>query len=240
MRSLLKLLAGLVLLLVAAVIGMSLWMLYPYPQDQALIDPALRSDDRVRVTEGEFLVFQPGSGTPDTGLVFYPGGKVDPAAYAPILREIAATGVAVVVTPMPLKAAFLGVERASEAMSAFPEVNTWYLAGHSLGGVAASLYAEQDGDKLAGLIFWASYPVADLSDLDLEVLSIYATGDVQTTLEEIEQSRPLLPEKAHLVEIEGNHWQFGHFSSSLHMQSPAVSREAQQAQVVITTLEFMR
>jgi hypothetical protein len=234
-----KLLAVLALLVVLAVGGMSLWMMTPYPQDQAPIDQALVSNERVKVTQREFLVFEPASGNADAGLIFYPGGKVDPVAYAPILRELANNGLMVVVTPMPLKAAFLGIERADEVIASMPGIDRWFLGGHSLGGVAASLYAEQSAAKLAGLVFWASYPVADLSRLDLEVLSIYASGDAQTTAEEIDQSRDLLPAGTRFVEIEGNHWQYGHFSKELHQRPPAVSRERQQDDIVAATLEFV-
>ncbi len=140
---------------------------------------------------------------------------------------------------MPLKTAFLGVERANDAMSAFPAVRYWYLAVHSLGGVAASLYMQQFAGRLDGLLFWASYPVTDLSHLTLDVLSIYATGDRQTTLEDIEQSRGLMPADAQLIEIEGDHWQFGHFSSELQEEAPTVSREQQQAAIVAATVDFV-
>ncbi len=238
MKTLGKILLGLALLLVPIVIGVCVWMTYPYPQDQAPIDRALQSDDSVRVTQGDLLVFEPADRAAREGLVFYPGGKVDPAAYAPILRQLARGGVLVVVTPMPLKTAFLGVNRADAAMAAFPQIQNWYLGGHSLGGVAASLYAEHSADKLAGLVFWASYPVADLSGIELPVLSIYARGDIQTTQEEIDNSRELLPAATRNIAIEGNHWQFGHFSSDLHQAPPAVSREQQQAAIIAATLDF--
>jgi hypothetical protein len=238
LKTLAKLLLGITLLLVPAVVGVCVWMAYPYPQDQAPIEQALQSDEAVRVSQGDFLVFEPTDPPAAQGLIFYPGGKVDPVAYAPVLRELARAGLLVVVTPMPLKTAFLGVDRADEAMAAFPQIQTWYLGGHSLGGVAASLYAEHSADKLQGLLFWASYPVADLSALELPVLSIYARGDVQTTREEIADNRELLPADTRYIEIEGNHWQFGHFSSDLHQAPPAVSRSEQQAAIVTATLDF--
>jgi len=239
LKLLVRLLVGLALLLVLAVAGVCLWMLKPYPQDQASIEDALASDQLVRVSQGEFLVLEPASRSASTALIFYPGGKVDPIAYAPILRDLAGNGLKVVVTPMPLKTAFLGVERANDAVAAFPEIERWFLAGHSLGGVAASRYAEQFDKELSGLIFWASYPVVDLSSQELPVLSIYALGDFQTTLEDIEQSRALLPAPAKMVAIEGNHWQFGEFSSGLHQAPPKVTRQEQQAEIVAATLEFV-
>ena len=45
-----------------------------------------------------WLVFQPATANPTTGLVFYPGGLVDARAYAPAARQIADAGYLVAVS----------------------------------------------------------------------------------------------------------------------------------------------
>src|SRR5512141_346912 len=72
----------------------------PEPMPQALA--ALQSDSLVLVDTRPWLTFRPRSAETVTGLVFYPGGLVDPRAYAPIARDIAAQGHLVVVPSMPL------------------------------------------------------------------------------------------------------------------------------------------
>jgi len=63
---------------------------------------ALDSDEIVTVQNEPWLVFQPAQETPTTGSDFYPGGRVDPRAYAPAAYKIAENGYLVVIVPMPL------------------------------------------------------------------------------------------------------------------------------------------
>ena len=68
---------------------------------------ALQSDAQVAVETGRWIVFRPVLTAPTTGLILYPGGKVDARAYAPAAHAIAARGYLVVITPMPLDLAVL-------------------------------------------------------------------------------------------------------------------------------------
>ncbi|MFZ1471367.1 MAG: alpha/beta fold hydrolase, partial [Anaerolineae bacterium] len=120
-----------------------------------------------------WLVFQPPTANPTTGLVFYPGGLVDARAYAPAARQIADAGYLVVIVPMPLKLAFFDANRAGEVMQAYPAVQRWVIGGHSLGGAMAAQFAYQHPDQVAGLALWAAYPAANnsLADRRLAVTS---------------------------------------------------------------------
>src|SRR5690349_3017723 len=66
---------------------------------------ALLSDGQVRVDQGRWLVFAPAARAPTTGLILYPGAKVNPRAYAVTARSIAEQGYLVAVVPMPLNLA---------------------------------------------------------------------------------------------------------------------------------------
>lgn len=64
-----------------AVAGFIAWgLIIPSPMPEALA--ALQSDSQVIVTTQPWLVFQPSDQNPSTGLILYPGGRVDPRAYA--------------------------------------------------------------------------------------------------------------------------------------------------------------
>ena len=77
-----KVLIGLAVLLLAATVGFVIWAENPLgPAPEALA--ALQSDAQVRVTAGAYTVFQPADGEPVTGLIFYPGGRVDRSTVAP-------------------------------------------------------------------------------------------------------------------------------------------------------------
>ena len=118
---------------------------------------ALNSDSQVYMSaENGWVIFFPADNQrPETGFVFYPGGKVDYRAYAPVLKLIASKGYFVAVVPAPLNLAFFDVNAAVRVEAAYPEIQNWFVGGHSLGGVAASSYAASHLD-IRGVVFWAS------------------------------------------------------------------------------------
>jgi dienelactone hydrolase len=228
-------------LLAVILIGFVMWAsLTPSPMPEAL--NALASDAQVQVETRPWLVFRPAEGSPETGLILYPGGRVDPRAYASVARALAENGYLVVIVPMPLNLSFFAPERATAVMQAFPEVDSWVIGGHSLGGAMAARYAYQHPDEVEGLALWAAYPAAsdDLSGQDLAVASIYGTLDGLATGDKIAASRPLLPADTRWVAIEGgNHAQFGSYGAQAGDNAATVSREEQQQQIVDTMADFM-
>jgi len=230
---------GLILLVLG---GFSLWASLPYrPMPEAIY--ALESDSAVAVQQEPWLIFQPQNPPMKIGLILYPGGRVDPRAYAPIARSIASEGYLTVIVPMPLNLAVFAPKRANEVMAYFPEIESWVIGGHSLGGAMAANFAKDHPGAVDGLLLLASYPASndDLSSLPLEVTSIYATLDGFTSLEEIDTSRTNLPGSTRWVGIEGgNHSQFGWYGFQKGDNAATVSREAQQEQVVSSTLDLLQ
>ncbi len=160
----------------------------PEPMPEALA--ALQSDAQVEVQTEPWLVFAPVGVDPTTGLILYPGGRVDPRAYAPTGRAIAQEGYLVVVVPMPLDLAFFAPDRALEVVAAFPRVQNWAVGGHSLGGAMSTRLVYENPEAAQGLVLWAAYPAAtdDLSKRNLAVASIYGTRDGVATGDKIAAS----------------------------------------------------
>ncbi|GAB1470183.1 hypothetical protein MASR2M66_10600 [Chloroflexota bacterium] len=202
---------------------------------------ALDSDAQVSVSaENGWLIFYPANNPrPETGFIFYPGGKVDYRAYAPILRLIAAEGYFVALVPVPLNLAFFDVNAAAPVQAAYPEIQNWFVGGHSLGGVAASLYAV-DHAEINGVVFWASYPSDDsLKVEEIPAVSIYGTRDGLATGDKVDASRELLLPGTQFVAIEGgNHAQFGSYGPQAGDNEATISPEDQWAQVVLATTTF--
>ena len=210
------------------------------PMPEAL--SALQSDAQVEVDTDSWLVFRPVAGDPKVGLVLYPGGRVDPRAYAPAARALAQEGYLSVIVPVPLNLAFFAPDRAAEVMAAFPAIDYWAVGGHSLGGAMAARFAYQNPEMVDGLVLWAAYPAStdDLSGRSLAVTSIYGTLDGLATEEKIEASQPLLPPDTSWVAIEGgNHAQFGWYGPQSGDNPATVSRAEQQEQVVAATLALL-
>ncbi|MEV8213029.1 alpha/beta hydrolase [Leifsonia sp. NPDC077715] len=173
---------------------------------EAWRDPAVSIHDA-----GDAVVMQPTGNASGTGLVFVPGALVDPYAYLYKLSgAVAETGLTVVITKPTLNLAFFDQRPLSTFTAHAPDVDEWYVGGHSLGGVRACQVADDPAVK--GLILFGSYCANDLSGTDLRVLSIGGSRDGLSTPAKIAAARHLLPADAELVEIDGmNHGQFGDY-----------------------------
>jgi hypothetical protein len=209
----------------------------PFPAAPAAME-ALASDDAVQVTDTrDSTVFEPAEAQ-GAGFVLYPGALVDPRAYAVLARDIAELGHPVVVVKCPFDIGFLCIDAAA------PIVETrgpWAVGGHSLGGVAASQFAAGDGSGAAGLVFWASYPLGDLSDRDdLAVASISGSEDGLSTPADIDASRPNLPAATTFVEVEGaTHAFFGDYGEQPGDGTATVERAEAQEQIVEATVALL-
>ncbi|MBE0687196.1 MAG: hypothetical protein IH585_14495, partial [Anaerolineaceae bacterium] len=135
-----RILIGLFLILLLAIVGFVIWGSTPASPDASALQ-ALVSDERVTISEGQYwMQFSPANRTPTSGLIFYPGGRVDYRAYSPLMREIANGGYSVFLVKMPLSLAVFGINRADAVLAANPEITTWFIGGHSLGGAMAASY----------------------------------------------------------------------------------------------------
>ncbi|MFW6144591.1 MAG: alpha/beta hydrolase [Candidatus Natronoplasma sp.] len=228
-----------VLVVISLIVGGFLgWALTPLgPMDEAL--DALESDDEVEVkVSSDRVTFTPADREVKTGLVIYPGGRVDHQSYAPVARQISEEGFLVVITKMPLNLAFFDQDEAEEVINDHPEVESWAVGGHSLGGVMAARFADEE--KVIGLVLWASYPDEDLSDKDISVLSLYGTRDGVTTVEDVKSREDKLPPDAELVAIEGgNHAQFGWYGDQRGDNEATITRVKQQRIIVDKTAGFL-
>jgi predicted alpha/beta-hydrolase family hydrolase len=238
-----KIRKGWLLLLIPAfaVAVLAIWAMIPLrPQPEAL--NALVSDTEVRIEQGEWLVFEPAGQAAHTGLVIYPGGRVDPRAYAPAARAVAAHGYLVAIVPMPLNLAVLDPEEATQVIAAFPQIQAWAVGGHSLGGAMAARYGYLNPDRIEGLVLLAAYPAAsdNLSLSDIEVISIYGTLDGLATLDKIESSRSLLPADTKWVAIEGgNHAQFGWYGPQPGDNQAKLSHTGQTERAVAAVVDLL-
>lgn len=154
------------------------------------------------------IVYAPEGAT--AGIIFYPGGRVEYTAYIPLMKALAKEGIMTVLVDMPFNLAFLSISRADGIQEQFPEIESWYMAGHSLGGSMAASYVSGHTEDFDGLILLASYSTKDLSKSDLSVLSVYGSADEVLDRDKYEGNLDNLPEGFTEVVIEGgNHAGFG-------------------------------
>ena len=232
---------GLGIILAAALIGGVIWATYtrpPLPDSLA----ALESDELVDVSLEPWIIFDP-AGDETVGLIYYPGGRVDPRGYSPLLREISEQGYMVVVPSMPINMAIFNTDAADEIIAYFPVVENWVIAGHSVGGAAAAIYANNNPEDIAGLVIWASFPPnnSELASTNLPVTLIYGELDEGSNLPVLEDRKSLLPQDTVYVEIPGgDHHQFGSYLVQEDKDRSTISKAEQHKIIVDATLDLLK
>lgn len=193
--------------------------------------------------EDERYVFEPLATAASTGLIIYPGGKVDPVAYAPTARHLAELGYLVEIVPMPANLAILGIDRASEVIAAHPEIRQWAIGGHSLGGSMAAQYLASHPGAAQGLVLWASYSATALTvDSGPSLRSLLVYGSLETGVAGFTSAEHLanLGAPPVIVVIEGgNHEQMGWYTGQPNDPPATISRDEQQRQLIVATARFL-
>lgn len=169
-----------------------------------------------------------------TALIFYPGAKVEYTSYLPLMNQIASQGVDVYLVKMPLNFAFLGSNSADDIIKD-SNYSNYILAGHSLGGVAASQYASNH--NVTGLVLLSAYPT---DEINTPTLSIYGSEDRVLNLKSYTESKELI--KSNFTEhiIEGaNHAQFANYGVQSGDGTAKINSTIQQSETAKEIINFI-
>ena len=194
-----------------------------------------RGSVTVMRTDGGWLFDGPGE---EAGFIFYPGGKVEAEAYAPLMNRIAEDGADCFLVVFPFHFAIFGADKAGDIMASY-DYDRWYLAGHSLGGVTAAAYAAKNPDDVTGIILLASYSTKKL-DEGMKVLSIYGSLDQCLEMGAYQANKENLPDGFTEIIIDGgNHSQFGDYGEQDGDGKAAISAETQQEQTAEAVSDYI-
>lgn len=219
-----------ILLLVITVSGFCCYVADYYPAEscEAVTDTTEETDD--------YIVY--GDRDSSRGFIFYPGAKIEETAYAPILDELAEKGICCVLVKMPYRLAVFDADAAGQILKDLPEIEEWYIGGHSLGGAMAAGFAADHEREFAGLILLAAYPTDALEELP--VLSIYGSNDHVLNMEKYEKSIPLAKKLTEYVIEGGNHAGFGNYGAQKGDGTAEISEEEQWQETVDYILNFIK
>ena len=203
---------------------------YSHADEVAL--KALVSDESVLIERTGYGWFFDGPST-DTVFVFYPGGKVEETAYAPMLHEIAEKGMDVCLIKMPFRLAVLGSSRADGVLNQY-DYEKRYIGGHSLGAVVAGIYAAKH--DLDGVIMFAGYPDRDV---DEPMLMIYGSEDGIISMGKVAAADQYGTVKKVIIEG-GNHAGFGNYGDQKGDGHAGITAEEQQAAAIQALFSWIK
>jgi dienelactone hydrolase len=190
---------------------------------------ALKSTNTYTVSDTyDYITFTPQNRS-TTGIILYPGAKVQAESYAVLASKLAQKGYTTIIVKMPFNMAFFGTDKADDIIKNHTEINKWVIGGHSLGGVFASEYALKNQDRIRGVIYLAAYPSTNASNATFKALSIRGSLDGLTTVEDISKNLDKFPANTTFITIPGgNHYNFGDYGVQVGDNNSTITREKQQ------------
>lgn len=263
-----KFLKWILILVLLAVVGLVLaFKIYTHNYYRADISitenfKEILSNDVHSYSDKNGTVFIPQKYKIKAVIVFYPGGKVEYTSYNGLMYELASRGYLCLLPKMPENLALLktnAVDSLTSGYEVFFDAEgdlDWYLAGHSLGGVAASVHLgnnlvpakgedPESEDALMtseykGVIFCASYPAADLSHSNLRMLSIYGSNDKVLDLEKYEESKKYWPKDTEEHILRGGiHSYFGSYGIQSGDGEPEITNFMQITQTATIIADWV-
>ena len=235
-----KITLSIIIVLILSLVGGTVYYIndYYHAEETAVSLITTPKENVVVTEENGVFTFKPQNAT--KGIIFYPGGKVEAKAYAPLMYALAEEGILSILVTMPGNLAVLDMNAADGICEQYPEIESWYMAGHSLGGSMAASYIAENSQEFDGIILLASYSTADLSDSYLEVLSIYGSNDGVLNMEKYSEHKPNLPSDFEEFIIDGGcHAYFGAYGEQEGDGEATISRETQVSKTVDIILEFI-
>ena len=217
-----------VAVLAVLLLSFGIWVSDYYHADETALD-ALQSE---LVTQTDFGWLFDGPGDSSV-LIFYPGAKVQEIAYAPLLLQLADSGLDICLVKMPFNLAIFGVNKADDIRSRYDYQRT-YIGGHSLGGVMAAMYAANH--DLDGVILLASYPT---KALDEPILNIYGSEDSVLNIDRVETAEQYGTVEENVL-YGGNHAQFGNYGMQKGDGEATISPAEQQTETVLRVTAWLK
>lgn len=206
----------------------------------------------------DYILIEPNEEAIKEGILFIPGGLVDPHAYIQVFTPfVTKLKMKVLILKVRSNLAIFNSHQANKVRKQFEE-NKWLIGGHSLGAVVASMSVNKESKKYEGLFLLGSYSNADLSSWDQPVFSFLAEMDGLSDLADVESNESLLPEGIYVESLDmldlgdthgktiyytikgGNHAQFGSYGLQEGDGIATISREEQQEEFYQALTILMR
>ncbi len=209
-----------------------------YYHAEGTIDDYLKTTSEVEVIENnKYISFVNKNSTNKNAIIFYEGAKVEAKAYARILYILALNDISCYAIKSPFRFAFFKSNEYKKIINS-TSYQSYYLMGHSLGGVVAG--GKVTNSNVSGVILLASYLNNDLSDTNKKVLSIYGSNDKVLNLEKYNKAKKLLPKNSLEYVIEGGiHSYFADYGAQAHDGVASIEKSKMQDLVCKYIIDFI-
>jgi Alpha/beta hydrolase family len=231
-----KILLALVVLLIFGILGFVIWASDAAKADSVFFNKFLYdSKDTLIIKENaNYWEISPKVCNPvvcSKGMIFYPGAKVEPQAYFYKFGFLAQSQKLFITKPL-LNLAFFNINQADEVINVHPEIKSWTIGGHSLGGAMACEYVKTNAAKITNLLLIGSYCNSDIASTKVKVLSIHGDLDGVLTPIKIQENAKNLPQGYKDYPIIGmNHAQAGNYGEQSGDQKSTKSDEQVKGEI---------
>lgn len=213
--------------LLTTIVGFLVWAQTPYPEQPEPLRELYTRDDVTVESGPDWVALRPAS---DSGalygqaLVFLPGARVNPHAYATSFADtVAETGLSVLIPRPWWNLALTDPRDVDDFAPLLPGVEITMVGGHSMGGVRACTLAEDP--SISHLFLAASYCANSLAQRPVNVLSLHGSRDELIDPQAVADARALMPSDYLEVTIEGaSHASFGDYGPQAGDGVPTVTR----------------
>lgn len=224
------------------IVGFAVWAYTPYPTHPEPLREMFERDDLDISSSADSIVLSAvADGLPLSGqaLLFYPGARVEPHAYATTFADtVSRTGLTVII-PRPIANLAIADARDLSNFGALaPDATITAVGGHSMGGVRACMMMSSHSVK--ALVLVASYCAEDISTTNIPTLSVFGSNDLLVSSEDRLAGQLLLPAGSTEVILEGaSHASFGDYGPQSGDGVPTLSREALIEQLTSELVDFL-
>lgn len=211
-------------------------------QSRKLPDGTFENSARVTVIDSDDLItFQANTSGENLQVIFLQGGLTDPKAYAPLCRKMAESGFTSHLIKMNWRLPQVGYKKILILFNL--ENGNYVVGGHSQGGKMAAQLVYDYPDLFRGLFLMGTSHPRDinLSTCSIPTLKLYGDKDGLASVPEVMENKTMLPKNSKLVLIKGgNHSQFGYLGKLLMDESPEISLNEQQEQIMANIVGYLR
>jgi len=228
----------LLVLLVVLFAYLLIWLNTPYKATEDAIK-LLSSTQTYSYSDTGNLEFIPNQ-PKEAGVIFYPGGRVEAKAYSYICAGIAQQGYPCIIAVMPFNLAVFKLDAAKQIIEKYPQVESWSIGGHSLGGSMAARYIKDNSTKIDSIFFMGSYTDVDLSKTTLKALILIGTEDAILNSQSYKDNYKNMPDARSINVIQGgNHSQFGDYGLQDGDLEAKISKQDQHQIIVDEILKLI-